>query len=96
MMFEYQITRESEYNDGEIAFSIDLCIDFKVTDWGRAARIRFDENDTPAEAPEIEVISIWMEPEGNNVWVRASEDHNEWARDWADDNLDKMMEEAHR
>ncbi len=93
MTFEYQITRESEHN-GAIVGSIDLTIDFKVTDWGRNARIRYDENDHPAEAPEIEVTAIWMEPAGNNVWVPASRDHDEWARDWADDNLDKLMEEA--
>ncbi len=93
MTFEYQITRESERN-GAIVGSIDLTIDFKVTDWGRSARIHYDENDYPAEAPEIEVTAVWMEPAGNNVWVRASKDHDEWARDWAEDHLDELMQEA--
>ena len=50
----------------------------------------------PAEQPEIEVTAIWMEPAGNNVWVPESKDHDEWARDWADDHLDELMVEAHR
>ena len=89
MTFEIQITRESE-PDG----AIELCIDFKVTDWGCPARIRYDENDHPANPPEGEVIAIWMEPAGNNVWRRASKDHEDWARDWAGDHLDEMMAEA--
>ena len=95
MTFEYLLTRESE-RDGAVVGSIDLTIDFKVTDWGCPARIRYDENDHPAEQPEIEVTAVWMEPAGNNVWVPASKDHDEWARDWADDNLDELMTEAHR
>lgn len=94
-MFEYLITRENEC-DGVIVGSIDLTIDFKVMDWGRFARIRYDENDHPAEGPEIQVTAVWMEPAGNNVWVRASKEHEEWARDWADENVDSLMEEAHR
>ena len=91
MTFEIQITRESE-PDG----AIELCLDFKGTDWGCPARVRYDENDHPAEQPEVEVIAIWMEPAGNNVWRRASKDHEDWARDWADDHLDEMMVEARR
>lgn len=95
MIFKYQLTRESASN-GQIVGSIELCIDFKVTDWGCSARIRYDENDHPAEQPEIEVTAVWMEPAGNHVWVRASKEHEEWARDWADDNLDFMMDEARK
>ena len=95
MTFEYHLTHESERH-GAIVGSIELCLDFKVTDWGCPARIRYDENDHPAVAPEIEVTAVWMEPAGNNVWRRASKDHEDWARDWANDNLDKMMSEARR
>ena len=95
MTFEYQLTRESDHN-GAIVGSIELCVDFKVTDWGCPARIRYDENDHPAEQPEIEVTAVWMEPAGNNVWRRASKDHEDWARDWVDDNLDLMMDEARK
>jgi hypothetical protein len=96
MTFEYQFTRESERDGGTIVGSIDLTIDFKVTDWGCSARIRYDENDHPAEQPEIEITAVWMEPAGNNVWVPASKDHDEWARDWADGHLDELMVEARK
>ncbi|MCH7728022.1 MAG: hypothetical protein IH991_16325 [Planctomycetes bacterium] len=96
MTFEYQLTRESERN-GAIVGSIELCIDFKVTDWGCSARIRYDENDHPAEQPEIEVTAVWMEHvAGTDVWTRASKEHENWARDWADDNLNLMMAEARK
>ncbi len=96
MTFEYQLIRESEHN-GAIVGSIELCIDFKVTDWGCPARIRYNENDHPAEQPEIEVTAVWMEHVGGtNVWVRASEYYEDWARDWAGNHLDLMIAEAHQ
>lgn len=91
--YEYQITRESLAYDS-ITASIELLINFKVTSWGCPARIRYDEDDHPAEGPEVEVISVLEERAGDNEWIPASKDNEEWAWDWADDNVDELMGDA--
>ena len=93
--FEYHVTYESEDFNGSVNSSIEVCIEYKVTDWGLPARILYDENDHPAEAPEIEVAGVTMEVVAG-VWRPATEDLDTWAREWADDHLDDLIDEATR
>ena len=78
-------------DEREVAYpEIEITYDFSP---GCPARIRYDENDHPAESPEVEVISAklldgdGLDPTQDQVW--------QWAEVWLDgDGFDRACEQA--
>jgi hypothetical protein len=97
MTFEYDITYETYNSYGDVIGSVEVCIEYKVTDWGCPARINYTENDHPAEPPEIEIIKVTTEASSETrVYVPATEEIDAWARNWAEENIDILVNEASR
>ena len=61
--------------------SIELCIAYMVTDWGGPP------------CGEIDLIGVTMEVAAH-VWRPASKDLDAWARDWADQNVETLIDDA--
>ena len=64
---------------------------------GCPARIHYDENDHPAEGPEIEIEEVLVEDWPGPVWRTATEEEFERFSEYAlDKRFDELVEEASR
>ncbi len=78
-IYTYESTYEDESPDGQARCSVEVRLTYTVV-WGCPARIRYDENDYPAEGDELDIVKIEIEqlPEGRRDvprprgWRRAS------------------------
>lgn len=62
---------------------------------GTPARINYNENDHPAESPEIEIEDMVVEDWPGPVWRTATKDEFETFSEYAlDKRFDEMVEEA--
>ena len=96
-LYTYNTTYERENAEGNVTGSLE--VRFKYTFLpGVPARIRYDEHDHPAEAPEIEITHIHIEvttTDGGKRWFDAIPDDHEMLLGWAREALfDGMVEEA--
>ena len=98
----YETTYEREDHLGNVTASLEVRIEYTFTP-GVPARIMWDENDHPAEGPEIEIADIleqtWKHGLGKEAvyeWTKIqSQSLYETLSEWAIESLwDNLVEEA--
>jgi hypothetical protein len=77
---------------------IGVRITYRVTVWPVPARIRWDENDHPAEPAEIDVIHLEMTNAPKHgrpsLYIDGWEWLTDWAQDWCDENANELAGQA--
>ncbi len=85
--YTYEATYEDESPDGQVRCSAEVKISYTVV-WGCPARIRYDENDHPAEGDELEIVKIEIEtiisaPE-ETCWRKPTQEESDILEAWTD------------
>ncbi len=81
---------------------IDVKLTYTVTNWGSPARIHYDENDHPAEGPEIEIVHVGMLTSAFDEYGDPAPSAYipvwSWlavlATEWADEHIDELVTDA--
>ncbi len=96
--FTHETTFSPHDAKGEHVGDIDVRIEYAVNSYGAPARVHFDENDHPAEAPEIDVIHVEMEnaPKSGRKaeYIDAWDWLYDWAIEWCAENADDLAGKA--
>jgi hypothetical protein len=96
--FTHETTFSPRDKKGEEVGEIELRITYRVNSWGCPARVHFDENDHPAEAPEVDVIHVEMlnAPKSGReaVWIDVWDWLYEWAGEWCDRHAASLVGKA--
>ena len=83
---------------GKCVGNIDVRLHYRVTSWGRPARINYNENDHPAEGPEVDLYHAEMlnEPKAGRqaIWIDAFDWLYDMCIDYADENVSEMVGSA--
>ena len=91
--YTYEATYEDESPDGQVRVSTEVRITYTVV-WGCPARIRYDENDHPAEGDELEIVKIEIEGfdlKDKSYWRSPSKDEYAILEAWTDN--DRLRED---
>lgn len=91
--YDYAFTYTFYYGDiviGEVEVQVKYTFTPRVP-----ARIRYDENDHPAEGPEIDIVDMLVEDWPGPIWRTATEEEFERFSEYVlDKHFEDMEEEA--
>lgn len=96
--FTHEVTLSLHDDTGKYVGDIDVRITYVVLSYGTPARVHFDENDHPEEAPEIDWIHVEMlnSPKSGEeaVYIDAWGWLYDWATDWVNGHANELVTAA--
>ena len=96
--FIYDMTLSPSDQTGKHIGDIDVRITYVVDSWGAPARVNYDENDHPAEAPTINIVHVEMlnAPKSGRdpVYIDAWDWLCDWAAAWCDEFAEELAGKA--